>query len=191
MDQSNLVVVAVILAGLVALAIIIGVLARGRRHRELKGRFGPEYDRTVSELGKRSKAEKELDARAKRVDKLPIHPLAPAERDRFEELWRSAQAHFVDSPVSAVAEADDLVARVMAARGYPMGEFEQRVADVSVDHAGVVDNYRRAHAIATSSRNGTATTEDMRQAVVYYRALFAELLEGTPARERELEVVTH
>ena len=191
MDQSDFVVVAVIVAGLVVLAIVIAALARGRRHRELKGRFGPEYDRTVAELGKRSTAEKELDARAKRVEKLPIHPLTPAERDRFEELWKTAQAHFVDSPVTAVAEADDLVVRVMAARGYPMGNFEQRAADVSVDHAGVVDNYRRAHTIAASSRSGTASTEDMRQAVVYYRALFAELLDGVPVRERELEPVTH
>ena len=191
MDQSDFVVVAVIVAGLVMLAIVIAALARGRRHRELKGRFGPEYDRTVAELGKRSTAEKELDARAKRVEKLPIHPLTPAERHRFEELWKTAQAHFVDSPVTAVAEADDLVARVMAARGYPMGNFEQRAADVSVDHAGVVDNYRRAHTFAASARQGTASTEDMRQAIVCYRALFAELLDGVPVRERELEPVTH
>jgi hypothetical protein len=190
MEQVNFVMVAVIVLGVAAIALILGVLARGRRHKVLKDKFGPEYDRTVSALGKRSTAEKELDARAKRVEKLPLHPLPPGERERFEDLWRTAQAHFVDSPLTAVAEADDLVARVMRARGYPVGDFEQRAADVSVEHPQVVDNYRRAHGIAVSAQNGTATTDDMRQAIVYYRALFAELL-GTPAREAVPEPVTH
>jgi hypothetical protein len=185
MDQSDFVVVAVIVAGVVALALAISYLTRGRRHRDLKGRFGPEYDRTVAELGQRGKAEQELEARARRVEKLAIHPLAPGERERFEELWKTAQAHFVDSPVTAVAEADELVGRVMAARGYPVGDFDQRAADVSVDHAAVVDNYRRAHAIAATAQGGTATTDDMRQAVMYYRALFAELLGTAPARALE------
>jgi hypothetical protein len=191
MEQVNVVMVAVIVVGLTIVALILAALMRGRRHRELKDRFGPEYERAVSEHGKRSKAEKELDARARRVEKLPIHPLPAAERDRFEELWRTAQAHFVDSPLTAVAEADELVARVMHARGYPMGDFEQRAADVSVDHPAVVDNYRRAHAIAAGARNGSATTEELRQAIVYYRALFAELLGAAPAPERAPEPVTH
>jgi hypothetical protein len=191
MEQTNYVLLAVIVLGLTALALIIGVLARGRRHRDLKDRFGPEYDRAVSELGKRKAAEKELEARAKRVEKLPIHPLPPGERRRFEELWRTAQSHFVDSPLTALTEADELVSQVMRARGYPVGDFEQRVADVSVDHGAVVENYRRAHAIAVSAQNGTASTDDMRQAIIYYRALFAELLETPSVPEPEPEPVMH
>ena len=194
MEQSTSIVVAAIVVGLIVVGLVIAALSRGKRHKELKDRFGPEYDRTVSDIGKRSKAEKELDARAKRVEKLNIHPLSAADRQRFHELWRTAQAHFVDSPLTAVAEADALVAQVMGARGYPVADFDQRAADVSVDHPLVVDNYRRAHAIAVSAQNGSATTEDMRQAVVYYRALFEELL-GAPAGERaalrEPEPVMH
>jgi hypothetical protein len=189
MEQSNLVALGVIVLGLVAVALVIGLLARDRRHKELKQRFGPEYDRAVAEIGTRSAAEKQLDARAKRVEKLHIHPLPPGERERFQELWRTAQSHFVDSPRTAVAEADELVAQVMRARGYPVGDFEQRAADVSVDHPVVVENYRRAHAIAVGAQNGTATTDDMREAIVSYRALFAELLEAPATPEREPEPV--
>jgi hypothetical protein len=194
MEQPTYVMVAAIVLGLVLVGLAIVVLTRGKRHKELKERFGPEYDRTVSELGKRSKAEKELDARAKRVEKLRLRPLSASDRQRYQDLWRAAQAHFVDNPLSAVAEADALVAQAMGAVGYPVTDFDQRAADVSVDHPVVVDNYRRAHAIAVSAQNGSATTEDMRQAVVYYRALFEELLRapaGDREPEREPEPVMH
>jgi hypothetical protein len=194
MEQPTSIVAAAVVLGLILVGLAIWVLTRGKRHKELMDRFGPEYDRTVSEVGRRSKAEKELDARARRVEALRIHPLSVADRQRFQELWRTAQGHFVDSPLTAVAEADDLVAQVMGARGYPVADFDQRAADVSVDHPVVVDNYRRAHAIAVSAQNGSATTEDMRQAVVYYRALFEELLSaptGERAAEREREPIMH
>jgi hypothetical protein len=191
MEQQNYVMLAAILAGVVVLALIVVAMTRGRRHRELKDRFGPEYDRAVADVGKRSKAEKELEERAKRVEKLPLHPLAPAEKARFEDLWRTAQAHFVDSPLTAVTEADELVSHVMRARGYPMADFDQRAADLSVDHPSVVDNYRRAHDLTLRAQAGSGSTDDLRQAFVYYRALFAELLESTAVAERAPEPVTH
>ncbi|HJR50247.1 MAG TPA: hypothetical protein VJ794_04020, partial [Gemmatimonadales bacterium] len=129
-------------------------------------------------------------ARAERVESLHTRPLAPADRDRFQELWRTAQAHFVDSPLTAVVEADQLVGEVMRSRGYPVADFEQRAADLSVDHPLVVDNYRRGHALAAGAQGGKAGTEDLRQAMVYYRALFEELLQVRTA-EHEPELVTH
>jgi hypothetical protein len=188
--EQNYVVLGAIVVGIVIVGLVLWALTRGRRHKELASRFGPEYDRTVAEMGKRSVAEKELEARAKRVEKLHIQPLTPEDGERFREQWRAAQARFVDNPLSAVAEADKLVAEVMRVRGYPVAEFEQRAADLSVDHPVVVDNYRRAHALALSAENGKAGTEELRQSMVYYRTLFDELL-GVPARETEPELVAH
>jgi hypothetical protein len=188
--EQNDVVLGAIVVGIMVVGLVLRALTRGRRHQELASRFGPEYDRTVTEMGKRSAAEKELEARAKRVEKLHIHALSPADRERFRELWRSAQAIFVDNPLTAVVAADKLVAEVMRLRGYPMAEFEQRAADLSVDHPVVVDNYRRAHALAVSAENGKAGTEELRQSMVHYRTLFEELLDA-PAREVEPELVTH
>jgi hypothetical protein len=168
---------------LVLLAIVIAV--RRRRSRALADRFGPEYDRAVETAGKRSKAEAELAARTKHVEQLQIRPLNTAERDRYSQLWRVAQERFVDSPPLAVAEADQLVAEVMRVRGYPTTDFEQRAADISVAHPHLVTNYRAAHAIAVNSAGNRATTEDLRQAMVHYRALFEELL-GAGIKEPEL-----
>jgi hypothetical protein len=170
-----------LIAGAVVLVLVVALVAyvvsRQRRTKLLADRFGPEYQRTVEEVGKRSKAEKELAERAKRVEKYVIRPLSDAERNRFGDLWRKAQARFVDSPVAAVAEADQLVTEVMTLRGYPMADFDHRAADLSVDHPKVIDHYRSAHGLALESHHGQASTEDLRQAMVHYRALFEDLLE--------------
>jgi hypothetical protein len=159
---------------------------RQRRTKQLRARFGPEYDRSVQEVGNPRRAEAELAKREERVAHLDIRPLSAEERGRFPEAWRSIQALFVDDPGRAIAEADRLVTEVMRVRGYPVTDFEQRAADISVDHPRVVENYRAAIAIARRNDRGEASTEDLRQAMVHDRALFEDLLETEPAREKEL-----
>jgi hypothetical protein len=181
--QQQYVTALVLAAALVVVALLAWALWRRRRTATLSSRFGPEYERTVTELGKKSKAEAELAARARRRETLDIHPLTPAERDRYLALWRTTQARFVDGPGAAVSEADLLVAEVMRMRGYPMADFDQRAADISVDYPQLVQNYREAHRLAEASHAGQAGTEDLRQAMVHYRALFEELL---MAHEEEL-----
>ena len=176
MDQNTVLLVVVAIA-VVALAIVAWAAVKRLRTQKLRGTFGPEYERTVQKVGDRSKAEDELEARRKRVAKFDLRPLSPEERTRFGKEWVAAQARFVDDPKGAVADANRLVKELMQARGYPMGDFEQRAADISVDHPRVVSNYRSAREIATRSEQGKATTEDLRMAVVYYRELFEELLE--------------
>jgi hypothetical protein len=166
-----IVVVALVLFGLIMWAYV-----RKRERHAYRDRFGPEYERLAREQGKTS-ATRELKDRAKRVERMSIRVLEPGERSRFADLWHQQQARFVDDPRSAVTEADRLVGDVMRARGYPVGEFEQRAADVSVDHPQVVQNYRAAHDIALRQEHGKASTEDLRSAMIYYRALFEELLE--------------
>jgi len=174
MDLNLLVTLAIILL----LAVIAAAtIARRRRSRRLARRFGPEYKRTVDAKGHRGRAEADLMAREKRVQQLEIVPLAAHEAQRFRMEWQGLQARFVDSPRSAVAEADLLVRDVMQRRGYPVGDFESRAADLSVDHPQVVAHYRAAHDIALRDRHDQADTEALRQALVHYRALFAELLE--------------
>lgn len=176
--------------GILLLLLVIGIasLARRMRSRHLAARFGPEYERTVRQLGSRSKAEAELAAREKRVHKLHIVPLEPAEAQRFRSEWQSLQARFVDNPRTAVAEADLLVRDVMTRRGYPMGDFDSRAAAISVDHPLVVEHYRAAHEIALRDRHDAVDTEALRQALVHYRALFADLLQAEePARRRAQE----
>ena len=178
MDSTAVwVLIAIILIG----AIVLITLSRVRSQR-LRQRFGPEYERTIRTEGNIRKAEAALEARAKRVARLHIHPLNSTDAQRFDAAWRTVQARFVDDPRGAVTDADRLVGEVMAARGYPVGDFEQRVADVSVDHPDVVMNYRAAREIALQHAEGKATTEDLRQAMVHYRALFRDLLE-TAAEE--------
>jgi hypothetical protein len=178
----------VIAIGIVAiLAIVAWAMYNRRRSRMLQDRFGPEYGRAVAELGSKRQAETELASRQRRREELAIRPLAPAARERYVGMWRKTQARFVDDPAGAVGEADHLVIEVMRERGYPMEDFEQRAADVSVDHPHVVDNYRAAHAISMANDHGKASTEDLRQAMVHYRGLFDELLEG-PRSERSAEV---
>lgn len=172
---------------LIALVAVVAWFAYQRQQsNRLKERFGPEYERTVGEVGDRRQAETELQERAKRVQQLNIRPLEPAERDRFASEWRTAQTRFVDEPGAAVGDADRLIGQVMEARGYPVDDFEQRAADVSVDHGNVVQHYRAAHDIALRQRGDGADTEDLRQAMVHYRALFDELLETSPTSEPEV-----
>ena len=181
-------VYALILVGALVVA-VIAVIAwahaqrKQRRSAGLREHFGPEYDRAVNELHDRGKAEAELEARRKRVAKLTIVPLTVAEASRFKQAWDVLQARFVDDPKAAVVQADRLVYEVMAKRGYPMGDFEARAADISVDHPRVVSNYRAARAIALADERGEADTELLRRAVVHYRALFDELLEVRESAE--------
>ncbi len=172
-------IVVAVLIVLAAAAIAWTYLQR-RRSAELRGRFGPEYEREVNRMG-RGHAEAELQRRERRVERLQIRELSAADRDRFSSDWQAVQARFGDDPKAAVAEADVLVAEVMRARGYPVGNFEQRAADISVDHPRVVENYRAAHTIAVRDQRGEGSTEDLRQAMVHYRALFEDLL-GTRVR---------
>jgi hypothetical protein len=168
---------------LIGLALVLGalitwLLMRRQRSTALRERFGPEYDRTVRSAGDPHRAEAELEARKQRVEQLRIRALSAEERGRFAEVWRSVQTRFVDHPGAAIRDADRLVAEVMRARGYPVGDFEQGAADVSVDHPDVVENYRAAHALATRQERDEASTEDLRQAMVHYRALFDDLLDA-------------
>jgi hypothetical protein len=170
----------------VVLIIVIGLVSREMRRRQsarLQRRFGPEYARTVTQRGDRSKAEAELLAREKRVEKLKLMPLSPEDQARFSEAWRTLQTRFVDNPRGVVVDADRLVRDLMTKRGYPMGDFEHRAADISVDHPKVVDAYRSARAIAARDERGEASTEELRKAVVYYRTLFDDLLEVPQRKE--------
>ncbi|HZS29247.1 MAG TPA: hypothetical protein VFB76_18625 [Candidatus Angelobacter sp.] len=184
MDPGTIIIIAVIVVAVLAIAWFV---TRRRRSEALRQRFGPEYERTVREQGP-ARAESELLERKQRVDKFSIRELGAAERERFITEWRAVQARFVDDPKGSVSEADNLVTRVMQARGYPMSDFEQRAADISVDHPRVVDNYRAAHEIALRHRRGEATTEDMRNAIIYYRSLFEELLQIQSSNQRVREV---
>ena len=181
--------IAILLLVLIVVVLGVGITLYLQRRRSdaLREKFGPEYQRTVSQLGDERKAEAELNAREKRVRKLDIRALTPEERVRFVESWKRAQARFVDEPSQAAADADSLVQDLMKARGYPVGDFEQRAADVSVDHPEVVTNYRAAREIAVRNNAGDATTEDIRQALVHYRSLFNELLQTNGTRTEEAQ----
>jgi hypothetical protein len=171
---------------IVVLLAAVGVLAyRQRRSAQLRAGFGPEYDRVVRERGDQGKAEAELRERRERRRSYDIRPLDPEAQSRYAGRWQQTQARFVDHPASALAEADVLVSEVMRERGYPVDDFEQQAGDVSVDHPEVVEHYRKAHAIQS---HDAASTEDLRQGLVHYRALFAELLEPVqeqPAKETQ------
>lgn len=177
MDAGLLVAILVVIVLLALLAFFAG---RQRRSRKLQETFGPEYDRTVSETGDRRAAEAELLERTGRREGFDIVPLEPEARARYVEAWRHTQAQFVDEPAEATREADRLITSVMRDRGYPVDDFEQRAADLSVDHPQVVDDYRAAHAIAAANDRSEASTEDLRQALVHYRSLFEDLLEDRP-----------
>jgi hypothetical protein len=182
MEQIQPMTIALVGMIVAVVALAVWALMRRNRSERLARRFGPEYERVVNRVGDKTKAEAELDARARRREALRIVPLPADERERFARDWASAQARFVDDPTAAIAEADRLVEEVMNRRGYPMAEFEQRAADISVDHPRTVETYRAAHALAIGSQRGEVSTEDLRQAMVHYRELFAELL-GTPEPE--------
>jgi predicted nucleic acid-binding protein len=166
-------------AVVVVAVLIVAAVSASRRKRtgRLQERFGPEYERTVLEVGEQSTAEKELAARERKRAKLDIVPLTPEALEKYANRWQMVQTAFVDNPSSAVGDADFLVNEVMRERGYPVDDFEQQAADISVDHPTVVENYRAAHSIHLSQQNGDVGTEAQRQAFVHYRALFEKLLE--------------
>jgi len=178
------IVIAIAIVALLAGGIASWIFSRKRRTARLRGQFGgTEYNRAVTEGGSQRKAEALLDKRADRVEALHIQPLAAGDRARFVESWARVQSRFVDGPGGAVTEADQLLGDVMSKRGYPVSDFEQRAADISVDHPLVLDNYRAAHHMAVRQTKGEASTEDLRQAMIHFRTLFEELIaEPEPAR---------
>jgi hypothetical protein len=180
---------AIVIVVILVIAVIVAALIfmRQRRSQQLQEGFGPEYDRTLEERGgDRRQAEAELHERRQRREQFETRELEPAARDRYAERWRGAQRRFVDEPAPAVGEADALVMEVMRDRGYPVAdEFDQRAADVSVDHPEVVEHYRAAHDISGRATAGDAGTEDLRQAMVHFRALFVELLGHDEQPDRE------
>jgi hypothetical protein len=183
---TNTVILAVVLI-VAAIAVVAWVfMQRKRQSQRLQQRFGPEYGLTVKELGGRTQAEAELKKREDRVARLNITPLAPADAARFTQAWNALQGRFIDNPKGVVAEADHLVRELMTKRGYPMGDFERRASDISVDHPGVVATYRAAQVIAARDARGEADTEELRKAVVHYRTLFDELLEVNPVKAVDL-----
>jgi hypothetical protein len=170
----------ILIAGLVlAIGIALWIYIRKERTRKLRSKFGPEYDKAIGEHRDRGHAESELRKRAARVAKFNIHPLEAGDRSRYTEDWRREQSLFVDDPRGAVTHADTLVQDVMRRRGYPVGDFDQNATDLSVDHPRVVENYRVAHEIALRESQGVGNTEDLRKAMVSYRALFEDLLVET------------
>lgn len=183
MDQNRVLLLVIVLVVIAVVAIAL-VALRKQRSAKLRKRFGPEYDRVLQREGDARKAEGVLEFREKRRQTFHIRPLNAADKSSFDIRWNEVQARFVDDPRGAVTVADSLVTDVMQARGYPIGEFEQRAADISVDHPVVVENYRAAHEIATRHSAGRASTEDLRQAMVHYRALFQELLDERQAERK-------
>ena len=182
LDTQTWIILAVVIV-LASVAVGAWYFYQQKRSQKLQDHFGPEYDRTVTELGSRAKGESELKAREKRVERLELIPLAAPEAVRFSEAWQALQSRFVDNPKGVVVQAEQLVRELMVKRGYPMGDFEQRAGDISVDHPDVVANYRAAQAIAVRDQRGSADTEELRKAVVHYRALFDELLEVRAPKE--------
>jgi hypothetical protein len=179
----NTTAIVAIIVALIAVGVAAWAVMQVRRTTHLRGRFGPEYDYTVDREGNRRKAEAELVQREESVKRLHVRELTYAERDQFTHAWRDEQGRFVDDPAQAVAAADALITRVMTARGYPTAGHESQVAYASVDHGRVVNDYREAHRIAERSRAGQATTEELRRAMISYRALFESLV-GSPILTR-------
>jgi len=176
--------VVIAIAVIVVLAGVLWQALARRRTGKLREQFGPEYDRTVGGSDSKRAGEAELEARDERRQKLEIRPLSKASSQRYLQSWQNVQAQFVDDPRGAVAAADSLIQSVMTERGYPVEDFEQRAADVSVDHPQVVENYRHGHRLAQASATGSDSTEELRQAMRHYRALFDELVE--PAEDQSI-----
>ena len=172
---------------ILVIAVLAWVYVRKRRSMTagLRQKFGPEYERAVQKHGSERKAEARLADRQQRDEKLNIRDLDPMEHERFLKRWESVQSRFVDSPKGAVTEADDLVSSLMKTRGYPVSDFDQRAADVSVDHPQVVENYRSGHEIALRVGENGASTEDLRTAMIHYRSLFEELVQVPTTVERK------
>jgi hypothetical protein len=185
MDPKLLMTLAAVVIVIIAVIAVLYVEKRRNSTADLRKKFGPEYDRAVREQGSERKAEAKLADREKRVEKLNIRDLDPAEHDRFSKQWESVQSRFIDSPKGAVAEADDLVSSLMKVRGYPVSDFDQRAADISVDHPRVVENYRSAHEIALRVGKAETTTEELRTAMIHYRWLIEELMQVPMIVERK------
>lgn len=180
MDTTQLIIIGVVVLVVVLLAIgavlLLPRIREKKQSKDLQKRFGSEYDRTVAKTGDRESAEQELHRREERRAQFDIRPLKPDEREQYAESWRHTQKRFVDTPGDAIGEADELVQRVMRDRGYPVEDFEKRAENLSVDHAGVVQDYREANRVAVAHQRGDASTEELRQALVHYRSLFDRLL---------------
>jgi ribosomal protein L13E len=179
MSTGQVIVGVVVLLVLIAVALLA---VRASRRRKLQKTFGPEYDRAVADSGSRTDAEKELREREKRHAELELKELSPESRARYSTAWEEVQIEFVDNPEQAVATADDLTTRLIAERGYPTGDYDEQLANLSVEHARTLGHYRDAHEISRRSERGEAGTEDLRQALVHYRALFADLLGENPVQ---------
>jgi uncharacterized protein YneF (UPF0154 family) len=179
----------IIVLVVVIVGVILGlVFSRRRSSEQLQDKFGPEYDRTVQTMGDEKKAQTELNERQKHVEALDIRPLSVSERDRYLSEWAAVQSKFVDEPGQAIVDADRLIMEVMQIRGYPVSDFEQRAADISVNYPALVTNYRGAREIANKNKLGQANTEELRQAMIYYRSLFEELLKAEPVVGEEKKV---
>ena len=175
--NTTYIIILVVLV-LVIIGVILGlVFARRRRSEQLHDKFGPEYDHTVQTMGDEKKAQTELNERQKHVEALDIRPLSATERERYRADWTAVQSKFVDDPEQAIVDADRLIIEVMQLRAYPVSNFEQRAADISVNYPALVSNYRAAREIAIKNQQHQANTEELRQAMIYYRSLFEELLE--------------
>jgi hypothetical protein len=175
-DSIFLIVAAVLIIAAIVVGAVLYRQQQAQRRRHLREQFGPEYDRLVAATGSSRAAERELDARTQRAAAFHIRTLSPEERAGFTTRWQQVQAEFVDNPKASLAHADELLGEVMSTRGYPVQDFEQRAADLSVDHPVVVQHYHAAHGIALRHKKDQATTEDLRRAMIHYRTLFEELV---------------
>ena len=183
--HPNMILIAIVVALIIAAAVVVYIRKRKDTSAGLRDRFGTEYERAVQQHGSERKAEAKLSDREARVEKFKIRDLDPTERERYQSQWGTVQSRFVDYPKGAVTEADELVCSLMQARGYPVADFEQRAADISVDHPRVVENYRSAHNIALRLGRGEASTEELRSAMIQYRSLFDDLAQvQTPGEIR-------
>jgi uncharacterized protein YneF (UPF0154 family) len=187
MDTTLIIIIVVVVV--VIVGVILGlVFSRRKRSDQLQEKFGPEYDRTVQTMGGEKKAQTELNERQKYVEALDIRPLSVSERDRYLAEWTAVQSKFVDEPGQAIVDADRLIMEVLQIRGYPVSDFEQRAADISVNYPALVTNYRGAREIANKNKLGQANTEELRQAMIYYRSLFEELLKTEPVVGEEKKI---
>jgi FtsZ-interacting cell division protein ZipA len=182
MDTWIWVLIAVV--AVIVIAVVVWSAFTKRRTTALRDQFGPEYDRTLQQTDSRRETETDLSARRERREQLDIRPLTTAAQERYSSQWEQVQSRFVDQPAVSLGQADELVLQVMRERGYPIDDFEQRAADISVDHPEMVEHYRAGQAVSRSAASSDATTEDMRQGLVHYRALFEELLETNSGTDR-------
>jgi len=186
MNTTYIIIIVAVLVVLIVGVIVGLVFSRRQRSKRFQNKFGPEYDHTVQTAGNEKKAQAELNERQKHVETMNVHPLSSIERERYLAEWAAVQAKFVDQPGQATVEADHLIMEVMKARAYPVSDFDQRAADLSVSYPALVSNYRAAREIAIKNEQHSANTEELRQAFIYYRSLFDELLkEETIIPERK------